>query len=275
MSGRLPACLCAVLALLGFAASAGATACGPSGAATGSPLALGTVVPGPASRAHGAAAVPELWLAQRSIEREWTSPDDSAAIATRVPGQKSEMAAALLSAVLPGSGELYVGEKSGLAFLAAEIAGLVSLVLLRRDADDMRDDARLVAGAPTDTASAWSFERWAAATGDDPAELEAVYAADPDAFWDRLARDPALAAGWESGTQASDYSSLWSRAHLRQRRSNQVGTMLWINHLVSAADALRAARLHNLPLGRHFELRARGGIKRGSPTFVVALTGRF
>lgn len=250
--------------------------------ATGSPLALVSVAPArpplaPVARSGEAAtpAAPELLLAQRAIEREWVAPGDSAALAGRIPGAKSEIKAALLSAVLPGAGELYVGERSGFAFLAAEVASVVGLVLLRRGAEDLREDAERLAGTPTDSTSAWSFERWAEATGGDPSELEAIYTHDPEAFWDRLARDPELGAGWASAAEAADYSNLRSRASLRQRRSNQLGSFVWVNHLVSVADALRAARLHNLPLGGNLELRARGGIKRGEPSLMLTLARRF
>lgn len=248
--------------------------------ATGSPLAFASVVPatdpiGGAEARIGAGSVPELWLAQRPIEREWVTPDDSIAVAHRVPGGKSEISATLLSAMLPGTGELYVGEASGFAFLAAELVSLVGFFVMRRDAEDLREAATIVAGVPTDSASAWSFERWSTTTGEDPAQLEAIYTQDPDSFWDMLARDPSLNPGWSNAADANEYSSIYSDSNLKQRRSNQFGTVIWINHLVSAADALRAAKLHNLTLGKNLELRARGGFKRGEPSLLVTVMRKF
>ena len=69
---------------------------------------------------RGSAKVPELWLAQRSIDREWGLSDDSTYATVDVPGWKSEGLAFTMSAVLPGTGQLYVGEDSGWYYMIAE-----------------------------------------------------------------------------------------------------------------------------------------------------------
>jgi hypothetical protein len=50
---------------------------------------------------------------------------------------------------------------------------------------------------------------------------------------------------------------------------------LWLNHVVSAFDALRAAHIHNLPLRRNIELQLGGRLRRGEPQFRATLVRRF
>src|SRR5262245_48812201 len=67
---------------------------------------------------------PELILAQRTIDRTWGPSDDSVYVTVEVPNWKSEPLATTLSAVVPGSGQWYVGEKgNALVYAAIEVAG--------------------------------------------------------------------------------------------------------------------------------------------------------
>ena len=61
----------------------------------------------------------------------------------------------------------------------------------------------------------------------------------------------------------------------RFRQSRVFEMALWMNHAVSAFDALRAARFHNLPLRRTLDLQLGGGFHRGEPQFRAALVRRF
>src|SRR6185503_7194787 len=105
---------------------------------------------------------PEMVWAQRTIDRQWTSTSDPDH-PQRIPDWRSEPAAVALSAALPGAGQLYSGERSGYVFALAEAVGWVTLVVLKNDSEDLRDDAGNVAGTPTESSSGWSAERWAAA----------------------------------------------------------------------------------------------------------------
>ena len=66
-----------------------------------------------------------------------------------------------------------------------------------------------------------------------------------------------------------------SDADKAQRRANYAGAALWLNHLIAAADALRAARIHNIPIQRNLELKLKSQWKNGSPGFRVTLAGKF
>ena len=181
--------------------------------------------------------MPDLVLAQRVVEREWTTPTDSAAIASRLPGARSEPAALFMSALVPGAGELYVGENSGYFFLAAEVAGWVSWLVFRGDARDLRKEAEGIAGAPDDPASGWTFERWSDATSGDPTELRRLYDGS-EAFYDEIAADERYAQGGRGSER--DRSAAGSRSTASTRREPG-GDGAVDQHVLSAVDALRAA----------------------------------
>lgn len=217
---------------------------------------------------------PELVLAQRTIEREWTTHEDPNA-AKAIPGWRSEPAALGLSAAVPGAGQLFIGERSGFLFALAEAAGWVGYFMWRHDANDLRDQSETVAGAPDDPQSGWSFDRWAAVSQGDPSELRALYAADREAFYDLIGRDSRYQAGWVDGGTQQRFGDLRDRSNHQLRRSKFAGGALWVNHLVAAADALRAARIQNLPLRRNLDLKASGGWNGGQPALRLAVESHF
>lgn len=218
---------------------------------------------------------PELILAQRVIDRDWGPSDDSIYVEVDLPGWKSEPLAAVLSAALPGAGQRYVGENSAWMYTALEVAGWGGWWWYRHDAGRLRGQAEGVAGIPDDPASGWSFERWADATQGDPSEIAALYVVDREAFFNSIASDPRYLAGWASADARSEFGSLRIRADARLSRSRVFTTGLWLNHLVAAVNALRAARFHNMPLSRELNVRVDGGVWRGSPTVVVSLERKF
>lgn len=216
---------------------------------------------------------PELILAQRAIEREWPAVGDSGV--TLMTNGKSELAAMVFSATAPGSGQLYAGSWSGVVFAAVEVLGWLGWHSLREDAEDLREQARQFAGAPTDSASAWSFARYEQTTNSEALGLRALYAADPDAFDEAIAHDPQYASGWSAPTDQQQFQDLRERSDSRLSQSRVTESGLWLNHVISALDALRVARIHNRALGYGLELKARGGWKHGRPEMLVALQRRF
>lgn len=218
---------------------------------------------------------PELILAQRVIDREWGPSDDSTYVELEVPGWKSEPVATLLSAALPGAGQRYVGENTAWVYAAFEVAGWGGWWWYRHDASDLRGQASGVAGLPDDPASGWSFERWAESTQGDPDEISALYRVDREAFYNSIASDPVYQPGWATADARTAFGALRLRADSRLARSRLYSTGVWLNHLVSAVNALRAARFHNMPLSRQLGMRIDGGVRRGEPEFVVTLVRKF
>ena len=108
-----------LLLCLALASGATAAAAAPSpGRIAGSPLALASVPRDPGQRlaarleqatGHADAGGHEDWLAQRVVTREWGASDDTSYLEIEVPGYRSEGWALVLSSIVPGAGELYVG----------------------------------------------------------------------------------------------------------------------------------------------------------------------
>lgn len=245
-----------------------------AGPACGAPPAIdGTMLAAPLLEADGP---PRLVLAQRTITREWGPSDDSTYVVISVPEWRSEGFAAAGSALVPGSGQLYTGETGGaLLFALAEAAGWTARLLWMRRSDELLDESAAFAGDPADTASAWSFGRWESSTAGDASEMRRLYVADREAFYHRIGSDPAYAAGWEGGDPTRlAYRSTYDRSQHFERRARHAGEALWLNHLVAAVDALRAARLHNLTLAPRTSLQLRSGWRHG-PSLRAAVERRF
>ena len=223
---------------------------------------------------HGAADVPEGWLAQRSIDRSWGLSDDSLYTEVVVPGWKSEGLAFAMSAVLPGAGERYVGENSAWVFLAAEVLGWAGRTLSGRKADDRYEQNVALVGDPADSTAGWSFDRYRDAGGARVAELQTLWAVDRASFYRTLADDPAVEGGFVAGG-ASVFRDAYDEYQGLRRRSRLFEAALWVNHAVSAFDALRAAHLHNLSLRPDTQLQMGARLVRGRPALRAALTRRF
>jgi hypothetical protein len=222
----------------------------------------------------GGTETPRLF-AQRAITREWGPSDDSVYVVVHVPEWRSEGGAMAMSAILPGSGELYVGERSGFLFLLAEVAGWTGYLVFKQRADDRRAEAHDYAGNPNDPQSPWSFERWAEATQEDATALEQIYASDPNAFYRLIGEDAQYAAGWSGADTRGVFDSLQRSADRRRTASRLAAGGLWLNHVISAVDALRAARIHNLPLSRNIQLRLKPSWNGDAAGWSAALEGSF
>lgn len=257
-----------LLALIGVAA--------PSAHAQGTAFALpvAEVVTGTRSTA---ADVPTDLMAQRAIEREWGFSDDSVYSEVSLEGWKSEPRALFASALLPGVGQLYVGEGSGWVYLAGEAAGWTLRTLSVRRADDREADFTALAGDPFVAGSGWSFDRYSAATGGDVTWLQTLWAADREAFYLALAREPAYVSGFSGDPQATfdRYRGLREEREDALARARTMEVLLLVNHLVSAWDALRAARFHDLPLRRALPVQLGTQWRDGSPTWTAAMVRRF
>lgn len=260
------AILCAMALGIGCGMAAAGMACA---ATTASPeLALALV---------DGASQPRLIFAQRQIDRAWGLSEDSLYREVDIPEWRSEAAATALSAAIPGAGQAYAGSKRAWLYALTEAAGWTSRWLYQQRGRELAAEAAAYAGSPADTASRWSFNRWESATSGDAGSLRALYAGDRNVFYDRIARDPSLLSGWsgEAAATRTPFNDLRQVADDRLRSGRYSGTALWINHVVSAFDALRAARLNNVSLGHDTRLGLASGWRHGSPTLRAALRRSF
>lgn len=221
---------------------------------------------------------PVLILAQRAIDRAWGPPEGAPPVVP-VAGTRSEGRAMALSAVIPGAGQIYSGQLSGVWFALAEIAGWTTHWLYTRDARRESERADQFVGVPADTASAWSFERWQqAGSGRDLASLEALYAGDREAFYSLIAGDPRYIDGWSGPDRAvtrADFQHLRDLSDGSLERAHTSEKLIWLNHVVSAFDALRAARLHNVHLRPNLELHLKSSWHGSGPSMAAVLERRF
>ena len=226
---------------------------------------------------HGAKDVPELWLAQRTIDRNWGLSEDSTYRVVDIPGYKSEGWAMMMSAAVPGTGQLYVGEASGWLFLAAEVVGWTGHFLVHDRAQSLSGDAANYVGDPTDSSSTWSFARYTA-TGADATQMETLWMHDRDAFYQALATNSQFKDGFKGPDPVATYSTYSDIRQSSQDRFHQVHYLdvaLLLNHVVAAFDAVRAARAHNMPLQKNIDLKLGGSLKHGQPELHATLTRRF
>lgn len=227
-----------------------------------------------------APATPELWLAQRVIEREWGASEESTYVEIELPGYKSEGWALALSGALPGAGQLYVGEGSGWWFLAGEVAGWPGRQLLYRKADRTSADAARFVGDPHDTSSVFSFARYRFYAGGSTDFLETLWNSDRDSYYAALERDPQYLVGFSGARPELTFTSFRNFRESRDRslvRARYLETAIILNHLYAAWDAMRAARFHNLPLERKSRTQLKLGERWGDagPELRAALVRSF
>lgn len=163
------------------------------------------------------------------------------------PGTKSPNRAFLYSALLPGAGQLYADADRGFLYLAAEAALLTGYVVVRRSAQQTRDDYfNLVrAGVTFDgqgSTDTWNEEDFEHAT--DFNTWENIYVNDGGTPIARVG-----AYEWRDLSGAGSDSQLRQEALEKRLDSNSrfrdartlLGALLF-NHLISAVDARFAAR---------------------------------
>lgn len=217
-------------------------------------------------------------LAQRVIDREWGISEDSTYNEVDVPGWKSEGGAMALSAAVPGTGQLYVGAKSGWAFLLLETAGWVQHELTSNAADDHDQEAQAFVGNPYDSTAGWSLTRFETSGGGDTEYLERLWAGDREAYYRTLETDPVYVAGFTGaspGATQQEYAGIREQRDDKLKIERRIEVLLWLNHVVAAVDAFRAARIHNLPLRQQYQLRVSQKYRRGNPEVRAAVVRRF
>jgi hypothetical protein len=170
---------------------------------------------------------------------------------------KSPTKAFLYSAVVPGSGQLYIGAKRGYLQVAAEVGLLAAYFITRSSAQDLREDYRehvrqhVIFEGPTkfddwdpieDFEHATLFDNWHNVYTDNNGEpLERVgrwYWADRKAFKDEKREKP------DSPQREVAYQLRMDANDKFQSAKTFLGIAI-LNHVVSAIDARIAAKSYN------------------------------
>ncbi|MBM3316918.1 MAG: hypothetical protein FJY75_03605 [Candidatus Eisenbacteria bacterium] len=202
-------------------------------------------------------------------------------------GNARALLAALMSAAVPGAGQLRNGAVlRGLGYFVLEVSGWVAYGAFRQSSREKRDEYAAFAGRH------WDYERYHTRAPDpdscsvygcpsgmwsQPSDDEiaaSLESANRDRFYEYATRD-AYACGWDSPDSRSIYRGLWKDRESALEAKRWTGRAIFLNHLVSAADAFIGARSLGLDLGERTQVRMH---LRGSPLDVrpeVRLTHRF
>jgi hypothetical protein len=188
-------------------------------------------------------------LAQRALQR----PTDRARDTTRVgqaPGgrEKSRGLAVAMAAVLPGSGQLYLGHRRGYAQLGAEALAWFAFASLQTSADDKKAQYAEFVGdatAQVSVANHWQFDRYCPTPADcdttDYNDLLRQWQDDRTRFFESIT-DPRYARGWSDSASAARYESLRDQANRMLRLSRWATAVVVVNHVVSLIDAVQSTR---------------------------------
>jgi hypothetical protein len=298
---RARAGLCAALALVGLACLCARTAGAAGTLSATDPAAFGflanttdpVAAPTPPCRLASpgldlvpalltGAGTPELALAQRAITRgsdDMPAPgptDKTQYAVVNVEGWKSPAAAASMSFVVPGTGQLYEGAKRGYIYLGIEAVALATFVKYRNDSNDTQDQYYSYVGDPYVSTSRFSFERLSATAPPEEVErLRTIYAKDQREFYDTVSKNDAYAAGWSDpnvgASGARDVAMSYSEDVNSLAKKSQFGLFTMIaNHLVSTVDALNIARFNNIALRDGLTVKFK--LKPGGPHSAYGMT---
>jgi hypothetical protein len=228
---------------------------------------------------------PELYLAQRAIDRELDHPKPAAEPTeyqvVDVEGWKSPALAGGMSALVPGTGQLYTGQKRGYIYLGLEALALYTYFHFDSQAGDLQSEAFSYAGDPNVSTSRWSFDRYEqTASSQDVQEIRQIYERDQVEFYSRISSEAKYFVGWTGTSEDEKVDSVAGYRVIDEdradaQRTSNLGLFTAIaNSVVSAVDAFRQARLNNIELLEDWNLRLKA--KTGRDTGLTALvTHRF
>jgi len=182
---------------------------------------------------------------------------------------KSPAKAMLLSALVPGLGQMYSGhEKTGLAYLGIEAAGWTGYSILRTDGFETRRNARRVADAHYDS-TAYNAKKEESPL---PPNRDLPYRSDGSLddleYYEDISKLNELIWGWDDHVPAIDQvtgSAVAGTSAIREAYKNQrtegnedlrasrnIGLALFINHVVSAAHAFKLVQWYNKSVNPSF-----------------------
>jgi hypothetical protein len=214
--------------------------------------------------------------------------------ATELPpaAPKSPARAFLLSAALPGLGQLYTESNRGYLFLGVEAASWITYASYKSSESDKEDEFFDFANRHF---SIEAFEDNCVSQPGQPCtdaveEIRRFYLTDRTEFYEIISKDPIFRAGWgvenipaapegfvyengpppPEGTEEyrvwssdqaqaqdgdyTDYNDLRNERNGLGETARNMTMVVLINHLASAWDALRAARKFNADLGSQVEM---------------------
>jgi len=188
-------------------------------------------------------------LAQRVIEeteKEKKAPE-------RQPrGLKSPPKAFLMSAAVPGAGELYGGKKRGFVFLGVEVMAWSAYYFYHSSGRDKEDEYISFADGH------YSTDRLASTECGRPLEaamLDSLKQANPQHFYEDISKYEWALCGWkdleilpDSSFYSADrekYREMRSKSNELLRKARYFTMFALLNHVLSSIDAVRVVRDYN------------------------------
>jgi hypothetical protein len=171
--------------------------------------------------------------------------------------------AGVLSAVVPGSGQLVMGQRRGWLYLGVETVAWFSYFALRSAGSRSEDDYQEYADLHWD----WNrYETVSSCPDGGPENFEEerdilldLYDNDRDSFYEAIGDQRVYACGWESSAARSAFLGGVDDADALFRGASYAAGAALLNHLVSAIDAARSASRRRAVSTGSLEWRVRPG----------------
>ena len=190
---------------------------------------------------------------------------------------KSPARAFIFSAAVPGSGQLYVGAKRGYVYLGIEAVALTTSYFFHKSGkqkeEDFEDFADLHWTEPAlgDTVLVNPDGSAELYTEDYHTRIVDFREHNKQHYYEDIGKYAYYQIGWDPGT-LSEYLDMRDDSNRLLKNSSYALMGALVNHVVSAVDALRLARSHNVRLGYgiDLDLKVKGNLHSKSVMLVAS-----
>jgi hypothetical protein len=198
-----------------------------------------------------------------------------------VDGKRSPVLAGLLSLLVPGAGQFYNGSRSGWLFLGIEAAGWLTYASTRETGHDIEAQYKRFADGH------WTFERYRDQNSTDcttnghsdngvqDSTLVFLYETRRDDYYEDIGKLDIYSCGWDMSANREIYREMRNDSNDFLRASRTAGTVVFLNHLVSAVLAARGAARHNATLPGGTEVGFHVSPSIANPGATLLLSRRF
>jgi hypothetical protein len=224
-------------------------------------------------RARSSSTAAELSVARRyaqTLSQDVDPESDILLFEERPPARKPGVAF-LLSALLPGAGQLYNGNRRGYLFLGVEAASWFARLSYLDASDRKEEDYQAFANRH------WSYPRFHDTAGEDgclwtgeaDSLIQVIQGEDETEYYEEIASSDTYRCGWDDFSEHYDptdpdrlsprraeFREQREKANQLQDRANLAVAALVLNRIVSAVDAFRVARSRQ-PEASDFRLESR------------------
>lgn len=193
-----------------------------------------------------------LELAQRALDPSWRGAAPESLQTARLPherGTKSPGMAVALAAAVPGTGQLYLGQRHGYVQLGLEVVAWLSYASLHKSGADKQSQYKAYVGTATGSALSdanhWQFDRYCPTTSDcdstDYNDLLRQWTNDRTRFYESIT-DTRYSRGWTSSDALTHYLDLRSQSNRFLRLSRYATAVVVVNHVISLIDAVHSTK---------------------------------